>query len=192
MPFFSPTPATGLSNSRRISSAFGSCFSISAGDSLEREGEATSNFSPCSPNSPFRDYSDGGHSTNATTSFHSRGTQGASSSNYCPRPFGYGVVLTRDGQRKSPFHFIHLFPEVNHSFLQVLPMCTHCIVSEFPKCIFRRKGKSCEQCQTGKRSKCTFNVSPGQLIQATDLLAAATRGSKFGKSMDSFARFLLN
>ena len=83
------------------------------------------------------------------------------------------------------------FPEVNHSFLQVLPMCTHCIVSEFPKCIFRGKGKSCEQCQTGKRSKCTFNVSPGQLIQATDLLAAATRGSKFGKSMNSFPRFLL-
>jgi hypothetical protein len=43
-------------------------------------------------------------------------------------------------------------------------------------------GKSCEQCFKGKHSKCTFNVPPGKLIQTTDLLAATTRGSKFGQS----------
>jgi hypothetical protein len=71
-------------------------------------------------------------------------------------------------------------------------MCTHCIISEFPKCVYRGLGKSCEQCFKGKRSKCTFNVPPGQLIQTTDLLAAATRGSKFGQSFILSLFILIN
>lgn len=71
-------------------------------------------------------------------------------------------------------------------------MCTHCIISEFPKCVYRGLGKSCEQCFKGKRPKCTFNVPPGQLIQTTDLLAAATRGSKFGQSFILSLFILIN
>ena len=90
--------------------------------------------------------------------------------------------------------FLHIsFKSYSFILLQIIPMCTHCIISDFPKCVFRGTGKSCEQCHTGKRSKCTFNVPPGQLIQTTDLLAAATRGSKFGQfSMVSIFLVLLN
>jgi len=62
-------------------------------------------------------------------------------------------------------------------------MCTQCILSNFPVCNFRGWDENCEQCKTGKRPKCSFKVSVSQRIQTNDLLAAATRHSSFGKSI---------
>jgi len=68
-------------------------------------------------------------------------------------------------------------------------MCTNCIVSEYPTCSFRGWGENCDKCKKGKRPKCSFRISVSQRAVAADLLAAATRGSTFGKSPFYFYYF---
>lgn len=60
-------------------------------------------------------------------------------------------------------------------------MCTNCLVNQYDKCGFVKWGESCVKCQTGRRSMCTFKITPAQRTTARELLAAATKNCMQGR-----------
>ena len=66
-------------------------------------------------------------------------------------------------------------------------MCTNCIVSHYPSCGFRGWGKVCAGCDSGKRPKCSFNVSPKLFQETNGILKQVTSGGFAGKLLYIFS-----